>query len=129
MPKTPTLKDIALAGLIKNDIELLCVVRGEKTFLDNLNGLDLNGLDLSSSKYKQYPATLKSDGKIDFDGESYRYPVTAARAVRRLVEQSEDAIPEKTGGWLYWHFKDGTGKWFQIEELRLQAEALGESIP
>jgi hypothetical protein len=120
MPKTPTLKDIALVGLIPKDIQLLCVVQGERTFLDNLNGLNL-----SSSKYKQYPATLKPDGKIHFDGESFPFPATAARAVRRLVEQRQDSIPEKTGGWLYWHFKDDAGKWRQIEELRLQAESLG----
>src|SRR5271154_3977427 len=119
MPKTPTLKDIADAGLIKNDVELVCVVRGAKTFIDNLNGLDL-----SSSEYRRYPATLKSDGKIHFDGQAYSYPSTAAREVRRQAEGRTDSIPEKTGGWLYWHFKDQrSGKWCQIEDLRKQAES------
>jgi hypothetical protein len=122
MAKTPTLNGIAKAGLIKTDIQLLCVVQGEKTFLDNLNGLDL-----SSPKYRQYPATLKPDGKIYFDGEPFPYPTRAARAVRRRVEQREDSIPEKTGGWLYWHFKDHAGNWCQIEELRLQAERIGQT--
>lgn len=118
MAKTPTLNDIAQAGLIKTDIELLCVVQGEKTFLDNLNGLDL-----SSSKYKRFAATLKPDGKIHLDGESYGFPATAAREVRRRVEKRSDSIREKTGGWLYWHFKDTDGKWHRIEDLRLQAQA------
>lgn len=119
MPKTPTLKDIAAAGLIKNDVELVCVVRGAKTFLDNLNGLDL-----SSSEYRRFSATLKRDGKIHFDGQAYPYPATAGRAVRRIVEQRSDSIPEKTGGWLYWHFKDEhSRKWCQIEDLRRQAES------
>lgn len=119
MPKTPTLKDIAALGFVKNDIELLCVVQGTR-FLDNLNGLNL-----SSSEYRQFPAILKSDGRIHFkNGDVYRYPVPAARAVRRIVEKRSDPIPEKTGGWLYWHFKDNqTGRWWQIEELRRRAES------
>jgi hypothetical protein len=119
MPKkTPTLKDIAAAGFIKDDLELLCVVRA-KTFLN-----DLNGLNLSSSEYKRFPAVLKSDGRIHFEGEAYPYPTRAARAVRRKVEGRSDSIPEPTGGWLYWHFKDNeTGRWCQIEELRIRAES------
>jgi hypothetical protein len=117
MPKTPTLKDIVALGFVKGDVELLCVVKGE-TFLDNLNGLDL-----SSSEYQQFPAVLKNDGKIHFkNGESFRYPASAARAVRRIVEKRSDRIPEKTGGWLYWHFRENqSSRWRQIEDLRRQA--------
>ena len=83
---------------------------------------NLNGLDLSSSESRQFPATFKRDGKIHLDGQAYSYPTTAARAVRRQVEGRTDSIPEKTGGWLYWHFKDqNSGKWRQIEDLRKQA--------
>ena len=116
MAKTPTLKQIADAGFIKSNIDLLCVVRGE-TFLDNLNGLDL-----SSSEYKHFRAVLKNDGNIHYDGEAYPYPTRAARAVRRKVENRSGSIPETTGGWLYWHFKDNeTGRWCQIDELRKRA--------
>jgi hypothetical protein len=124
MAKTPTLKDIAALGFIGGDIELLCVVKGE-TFLDNLNGLKL-----SSSEYRQFPAVLKNDGRIHFpNGEAYPYPATASRAVRRVVESRSDRIPEKTGGWLYWHFKDNqTGGWCQIRELQRRAESCQKSI-
>jgi hypothetical protein len=124
MPKTPTLKDIVALGFVTSDIELLCVAQG-KRFLDNLNGLNL-----PSSEYRQFPAVLKNDGRIHFsNGEAYRYPATAARAIRRIVENRSDPIPEKTGGWLYWHFRDNqTGKWCQIEELRRQAESRQNSI-
>jgi hypothetical protein len=119
MAKTPTLKEIAALGLVKSDIALLCVVQGTK-FLENLNGLAL-----SSSAYRQFSAILRSDGKIHFvDGHAYSYPTGAARAVRRIVENRSDSIPEKTGGWLYWHFRDNqTSRWCQLEELRIRAES------
>jgi hypothetical protein len=124
MPKTPRLKDIVALGFVSSDIELICVVQGNR-FLDNLNGLDL-----SSSEFRQFPAVLRSDGRIHLrNGEAYPYPATAARAVRRIVESRSDPIPEKTGGWLYWHFRDNqTGRWCQIEELRRQAESRQNSI-
>jgi hypothetical protein len=115
MPKRPTLKEIAAAGFIQRDMELLCVVRGTR-FVD-----DLSRVDLSSSEYDHFHATLKRDGKIHFEGSIYLYPASAGRAVRRKVEGRVDSVPEKTGGWLYWHYKDDTGKWRQIEDLRMQA--------
>jgi hypothetical protein len=96
-------------------------VQGEK-FFDNLNGLDL-----SSSKYSIFRATLKTTGKLHFDGKAYSFPVPATREVRRRVENRSDSIPEKTGGWFYWHFRDQAGRWCQIEELRIQAEGLGHA--
>lgn len=116
MPKTPTLKDIVNSGITNTPVDLLCVVQ-DKTFLDNLNAINL-----SSPQYRRFPATLRADGNIHFpNGESFKYPSTASRAVRKIVENRQDSIPEKTGGWLYWHFKDQAGRWCQIEELRLKA--------
>jgi hypothetical protein len=113
MPKTPTLKNLADEGRITRDLPLMCVVRG-RTFLE-----DLNGKDLSSAEYEKFEAVLDKNGVIAFDGETFAYPSTASRAVRKIVEHRSDRIPEKTGGWLYWHFKDPrTNRWAQIEELR-----------
>ena len=39
--KTPTLEDIADAGLIPHDVELRCIVRN-RTFLENINGIDFS---------------------------------------------------------------------------------------
>lgn len=116
MPKTPTLGEIASSGFLKTDLKLFCVTRGE-SFLKNLNGITID-----SKEYRCFPV-LKRDGKIHFENKMYEFPTKAARAVRQIVEGRSDSIPEKTGGWLYWHFQGAGGKWIQLDELRVQAKA------
>ena len=78
--KTPTLEDIADAELIPHDVELRCIVRN-RTFLKNINGIDF-----SLSGYRSFIGLLKGNGRLYFNGEGFRYPSTAARAVRAEIE-------------------------------------------
>jgi hypothetical protein len=104
---------MANAGFLKEDIPLLCAVKG-RTFQD-----DLNGLDLSSGDYRLFPAVLRRSGKILLNEQAYPYPTRAARAVRQIVEGRTDWPREYTGGWLYWHFQDlRTGRWERLDKLR-----------
>jgi hypothetical protein len=107
------LREMAAAGFLRNDLEILCVVRGRR-FLENLDGLDL-----SSKEYRQFSAVLRTSGEILFNEEVYRFPSRAARAVRRIIEGRRDWPSEKTGGWPYWHFRDQrTGGWVPLQRLR-----------
>jgi hypothetical protein len=113
----PVLDHMAKAGFLKEDLALLCVVRG-RTFLD-----DLNGLNLTSKDYKCFSAVLRTSGVIVWNENSYQFPSRAARAVWRVVESRSDWPQEKTGGWPYWHFRDvRTDKWEQLQRLRDEFE-------
>lgn len=66
-----------------------------------------------------FKGTLFVDGKINVLGQTYRSPSYAMAAVRNVVEgRSQNAPPKPTGGWPYWHFRDGKGQLRPIEDLR-----------
>jgi len=112
--KTPALKEIAKQGRILADVELICVVRGRSDYLQNLNNESIDAPQCS-----RFTAILRKDGHIVFEGAAHPFPTQAMRAVRRVVEGRSDGIPEKTGGWPYWHWKERrTGSWLSLEQLR-----------
>lgn len=57
-------------------------------------------------------ALLGRDGRVELDGQVYRSPSTAARAITGW---------KSANGWVYWQFRDpATGAWRPIDALRHQ---------
>jgi hypothetical protein len=66
-----------------------------------------------------FKGTLLVDGKINVLGQAYKSPSYAMAAVRNVIEgRNQNAPPRPTGGWPYWHFRDGNGRLRPIANLR-----------
>ena len=55
----------------------------------------------------EYAATLRSDGTIRYDGETYESPHQAGRA----------AVKARCNGWLFWRYRE-RGEWVPLKNLR-----------
>jgi hypothetical protein len=71
-------------------------------------------------KYKNVhlTAVVRQDGKIEFDGQAYDSPSTAAGMARKSVVGSpaRHTLP-KTNGWTFWMYADD-GVLREIDQLR-----------
>lgn len=107
-------KIIARAGLIQAPRTLRAVCRG-RVFLDNIKCLANKAL------YREFEATLETDGSITFYGHSWKsgFPSYPLAAVRNVLEGRGVLDPVKpTGGWPYWHYLDETtGQWENLNYL------------
>lgn len=59
-------------------------------------------------KGKEYRASLRRDGHIQFRRELFDSPSAAARA----------ATGRGMRGWLFWHYRDSRGEWITLEKLK-----------
>lgn len=56
----------------------------------------------------EYSATLRKDGSINYNGEVYDTPNSAAKA----------ALGKPCGGWRFWRYRDKTGEWVALVSLK-----------
>jgi len=56
----------------------------------------------------QYRAVLHPSGRVTYDGTKYDSPSAAARAV----------VGTRRNGWRFWHYRDSSGEWVPISDLR-----------
>ena len=56
----------------------------------------------------EYAASLRKDGTIQYDGEIFDTPNSAAKA----------ALGKPMGGWWFWHYKNNNGEWVRLSSLK-----------
>ena len=56
----------------------------------------------------EYRATLRKDGTINYNGEIYDTPNSAAKA----------ALGKPCGGWRFWRYRDQAGEWVSLARLK-----------
>uniref|UniRef100_A0A7V3E7M3 GIY-YIG nuclease family protein n=1 Tax=Ignavibacterium album TaxID=591197 RepID=A0A7V3E7M3_9BACT len=63
------------------------------------------------AKYKgiTYWASIRKDGKINYNNKLYLTPTSAAKAITKRSTIS---------GWEFWHYKDDKNKWVCLNKLR-----------
>ena len=59
-------------------------------------------------KGKSLEARVRSNGKINFNGVLYNSPSSAGKT----------AIGRNVDGWRFWRFRDKSGEWVRLDELR-----------
>lgn len=56
----------------------------------------------------EYRATLRKNGMIYYNGETYETPTAAAKVITQRA----------VNGWAFWHYKDTNGDWVRLGNLR-----------
>jgi predicted GIY-YIG superfamily endonuclease len=57
---------------------------------------------------EDYAAVLLKNGKIRYDGETFKSPSAAAKAIKGRA----------VNGWAFWYYDGGNGEWYQLRSLR-----------
>ena len=91
-----TLSDLIRAGLINAPLRI------ERTYKD----VHLTGL-------------VRPHGKVEFDGQTYDSPSTAAGMARKSVVGAPEGQPfPQTNGWKFWQYANDGGELREIDQLR-----------
>jgi hypothetical protein len=79
-------------------------------FIDRFLGLLPKRLPLRGwYKGKEYRASLRKDGQIQYDGQLFDSPTGAAKKV----------VGRVVNGWTFWHYKSAPREWAPLAGLKL----------
>lgn len=77
---------------------------------------------------REYRATLKADGLVEYEGRTFQSPSTAGAHVRLAVMGPREGRPyPQTNGWTFWSYERATGTLVPLDSLRRQYFAMGRT--